>query len=122
MGAMTAVKDELESHGWNITLVFDESNCRARLDVEHSGKMDFVYEVRPRRYAIPAFAFPEIETVDRPEGKYARAEVFLREGGKAYDIYGYEKDLIISDIVDQFEKHRHFLHVSSGLAPAMPVD
>lgn len=122
MEAMNDVKDELESHGWNITLTFDESNSRARLDVEHSGKMDFVYEVRPRGYAIPAFAFPEIETVDRPERKYARAEVFLREGGKAYDIYGYEKELIISDIVDQFEKHRHFLHVSSGLAPAMPVD
>lgn len=120
--AMQSVRKELESHGWVVKLVVDEAKSQARLEVEHSGHMDFIYEVRPRRYAAPSFAFPEMENPDKPERQYARAEVFLREGGKAYDIYGYDEEQIISDIVDQFEKHRYFLHVSSGLAPAMPVD
>ena len=55
--------------------------------------------------------------MDSAEEKYYRAEVFLRRGGQAYDVYGYEQSDIISDILDQFEKYMHFLHVSPGILP-----
>ncbi|NCB11927.1 MAG: hypothetical protein EOM78_09895 [Erysipelotrichia bacterium] len=54
--------------------------------------------------------------------KYARAEVFLQDGNKAYDIYGYDEDVIATDIIDQFEKHRHFLNNTSSLNPVVPID
>jgi choline/glycine/proline betaine transport protein len=41
----------------------------------------------------------------------------LRRGGQSYDIYGYEGDQIIDDILGQFEKYLHFLHVSPGVLP-----
>lgn len=42
---------------------------------------------------------------------------FLRRGGQAYDVYGYDEQDIISDILDQFEKYLHFLHTSPGILP-----
>lgn len=49
--------------------------------------------------------------------QYGRAEVFLRRGGQSYDVFGYEQQGIITDILDQFEKYLHFLHVSPGSLP-----
>jgi choline/glycine/proline betaine transport protein len=43
--------------------------------------------------------------------------VFLRRGGQSYDIYGYDSTQIIDDILNQFEKYLHFLHVSPGVLP-----
>lgn len=120
--AMEEVKAELEQHGWNVALNVDSKRGVARLDIIHEGEMDFVYEVRPRYYDAPTFAFPESENPERLRKRYARAEVFLRDGGKVYDIFDYDQEVIASDIIDQFEKHRHFLHVSSSLSPALPVD
>ncbi|MBD3829746.1 MAG: hypothetical protein IE890_04580, partial [Arcobacter sp.] len=49
-------------------------------------------------------------------------EVFLQDGNKAYDIYGYDEDVIATDIIDQFEKHRHFLNNTSSLNPVVPIN
>jgi len=84
--------------------------------------MDFIYEVRIRRYDTPTFAFPDSINPLKQQKKYARAEVYLHDGSKAYDIYGYEVDVIATDIIDQFEKHRHFLHTTAGLNPVIPID
>ncbi len=64
---------------------------------------------------MPEYAFPELAE-DNP-AHYCRAEVFLRRGGQSYDIYGYEVQQIIDDILDQFEKYLHFLHISPGSLP-----
>ncbi|MFN6882571.1 choline transporter, partial [Proteus mirabilis] len=45
------------------------------------------------------------------EHKYYRAEIHLKEGGQDYDVMGWTKEQIIHDILDQYEKHIHFLHV-----------
>ncbi|MDY0120563.1 MAG: hypothetical protein RBR54_01365 [Sulfurimonas sp.] len=37
-------------------------------------------------------------------------------------VYGYEVDVIATDIIDQFEKHRHFLHTTADLNPTVPID
>lgn len=46
-----------------------------------------------------------------------RAEVYLRRGGQTYDLYGYQPDAVINDIIDQFEKYLHFLDVSPDSLP-----
>ena len=45
------------------------------------------------------------------DSSYYGAEVHLREGGQDYDIMGWNKEQIISDILDQYERHLHFLHL-----------
>nr|WP_068439476.1 hypothetical protein [Providencia heimbachae] len=43
--------------------------------------------------------------------RYYRAEIHLKEGGQDYDVMGWAKEQIIHDILDQYEKHIHFLHL-----------
>ncbi|NMT18333.1 choline transporter, partial [Vibrio parahaemolyticus] len=79
------------------------------------GQVEFIYEIRLRGYDLPEFAYNEGEV---PEDKYYyRAEVFLRRGGQAYDVYNYEQQDIINDILNQFERYLHFLHISPGILP-----
>ncbi|EMD5657114.1 TPA: glycine/betaine ABC transporter [Klebsiella pneumoniae] len=40
-----------------------------------------------------------------------RAEVYLKEGGQNYDVMGWNQEQLINDILDQYEKHLHFLHL-----------
>ncbi len=42
------------------------------------------------------------------EQRYYRAEIHLKEGRQDY---GWAKEQIIHDILDQYEKHIHFLHL-----------
>lgn len=120
--AMELVKEELGKFKWDVSIRSDKNRGLMVLTVEHSGDMDFVYEVRTRSYDTPTYAFPEAINPTKEQKKYARAEVHLQDGNKAYDIYGYDEDVIATDIIDQFEKHRHFLHNTAGLDPAIPID
>lgn len=115
--AMQRVESELESQGWEANVSFDEENCRAHFEVIKKDQLEFVYEVRLRGYAMPDFAYPEMSRDVDGDEHYYRAEVFLRRGGQAYDVYGFDSQDLISDILDQFEKYLHFLHVSPGILP-----
>jgi len=69
------------------------------------------------QHALPDYAFPEMVHDADSEDHYYRAEVFLRRGGQSYDIYGFDQQDIITDILDQFEKHLNFLHISPNSLP-----
>ena len=122
LSAMNLVKDELTKYSWNVEILNDKQNAISIIRVEHSDDFDFIYEVRARNYDTPSYAYPESVNPTKEQKKYARAEVYLQDGNKAYDIYGYDEDVIATDIIDQFEKHRHFLHNTSSLNPVVPVD
>lgn len=112
--AMRRVQRELSGQEWSAEVHTDEAHSRLYLEVIKDDQVDFIYEIRAVGYAMPAFAL-----VEGPESgeQYYRAEVFLRRGGQHYDIYGYDQADIISDILDQFEKYLHFLHISPGSLP-----
>ncbi|MBA1273039.1 BCCT family transporter [Stutzerimonas azotifigens] len=112
--AMRRVQRGLQEQGWPAQVHVDEPHSRLYLEVIREDQLDFIYEIRLMSYAMPAFAHPE-----SPEGDehYYRAEVFLRRGGQSYDIYGYDQQEIIGDILDQFETYLHFLHISPGSLP-----
>ncbi len=112
--AMRRVQRGLQEQDWPAEVHVDEANSRLYLEVQREGQLDFVYEIRLMQYAMPAFAQPASADGD---AHYYRAEVFLRRGGQSYDVYGYEQQDIISDILDQFEKYLHFLHISPGSLP-----
>jgi len=115
--AMVKVQKQLSDRGWPAVLEFDDEHVRSRLSVAKQGEMDFVYEIRLRAYDMPSFAYPEQPFEEEAQSHYYRAEVFLRRGGRGYNVYGYDEDLLISDILDQFEKYMHFLHTSPGVLP-----
>jgi choline/glycine/proline betaine transport protein len=77
------------------------------LIVNHGEEQEFVYRVLARKHSQPDFVSEE----DEDEQSYYRAEVHLGEGGQDYDIMGWSKSAVINNIIDQYHKHLHFLHL-----------
>lgn len=115
--AMQRVQSGLANEGWEATVTEDPGNHRVYLEVIKDDKLDFVYDVRLVCYDTPGYASGEPDSSDHEQKQYGRAEVFLRRGGQSYDVFGYDQQGIITDILDQFEKYLHFLHVSPGNLP-----
>ncbi|AKJ40665.1 Glycine betaine transporter BetP [Pragia fontium] len=109
--AMQMVGDELQKQ--NITSqVVEGDNDKKMIEVDLGEDLNFTYGIKLRSYIQPAFSLLDIQDEDRnEEQKYYRAEVFLREGSQDYDVMGWTKEQIINDILDQYEKHLHFLHL-----------
>ncbi|GAA5186803.1 choline BCCT transporter BetT [Ferrimonas gelatinilytica] len=108
--AMEQVAEELRKQMVEVNVIKDDGSHRVRFEVVLGEEMDFEYEARPRDFLRPAFVVTEEDEED-DESKYFRAEVHLREGGQDYDIMGWTREQVIGDILDQYEKHLHFLHV-----------
>jgi len=79
------------------------------LIVDHGEETKFVYRVLARKHSQPDFVI-EAES-DEDDQSYYRAEVHLVEGGQDYDIMGWSKAAVINNIIDQYHKHSHFLHL-----------
>lgn len=115
--AMTRVERELVKEGWQAQVYNDEENDRIYIEVVKDDKVDFIYEIRLLEQQLPNYAYPEMPKDKEDDLHYFRAEVFLRRGGQSYDVYGFDQQDIITDILDQFEKHLHFLHISPDVLP-----
>ena len=87
----------------------DEEEHLIRLTAGQGEEFDFLYEIKLREYSLPSVAFPELPT-KKSERNYWRAEVTLLEGAQQYDVAGYSKEELMSDILTQFENHLHLLH------------
>lgn len=107
------VRAELESQKWQAEVSLEEDPTRVVLHVDRADA-DFTYEIRIRGYARPEFAMLQKRT---ESDEYFRAEVFLRQGGQAYDVYGFEKADIINDVLNQFENYLAFQHHSPSSLP-----
>ena len=106
--AMKSVSEELEKQGVASKIKVDDKNHMHSFRVFHGEEHDFTYQVHSRAYLQPSFM---VDEEDDEERKYFRAEVFLHEGGQDYDIMGWTLGQVIGDIIDQYEKHMHFLHM-----------
>ncbi|GLP97643.1 BCCT family transporter [Paraferrimonas sedimenticola] len=82
-----------------------------RLTVHHGDEQNFAYGVYRKKHQQPDFSLSEEENDDDDEHHYYRAEVHLIEGGQDYDIMGWSKKAVINDVIDQYQKHLHFLHL-----------
>ncbi|MFD2631535.1 BCCT family transporter [Idiomarina piscisalsi] len=111
--SLKKVKEELKSQDWPAEFTADEEHNRIILSVERENNLDFAYEIRLRDYLLPEFVLSN----DQNRETYYRAEVFLRQGGQSYDLYGYESSDIINDVINQFENYLHFRHHSPGVLP-----
>ncbi len=108
--AMRDVAEELRGHDHEAGL--DRFEDRITLTVFYNGVPDFVYALELEEYAAPRFAFPEPGDPDQ-QPHYYRAVVHLSEGGQGYDVTDYNKEQLINDILNHYEKHMHFLHLAS---------
>ena len=110
--AMVLVQDELAKQG-TLSHISDEHEDRLRLEVDLGNELNFIYEVRLRGYNSPTFALSALESDEHQteQHKYYRAEIYLKEGGQNYDVMGWNQEQLINDILDQYEKHLHFLHL-----------
>ena len=115
--AMQRVEDALKEKGWPAVVTYDGTHHRASLEVKRDENMCFIYEIRLVGRQLPTFAYPNIAREGDDNPYYYRAEVFMRRGGAAYDIYGLEQQEVLEDILGQFEKYLHFLQISPGVLP-----
>lgn len=108
--ALSEVAAEIRNTGMEVELT--DKKDWSEIKVLHGDETDFVYGVHAIRHVVPEFAFPEFEPDEAKQQHYYRGEVYLLEGGQDYDVLGYTKDQLISDILSQYEKHMHFLHLA----------
>lgn len=116
MPSMKEVSEKFAETGWQPLVNYDELNNRAILELKRGDDVDFWYEVRLSERDVPDY-YTEDGANDLPQEHHHRAEVYLRRGGQTYDLYGYQSESIINDIIDQFEKYLHFLNVSPDSLP-----
>jgi choline/glycine/proline betaine transport protein len=106
--AMRQFADELKTHGLEVRLEAG-SAAQAKLSVLHGEEIDFQYSVVGRLHRTPDEA---IRSDNGNDGdSYFRAEVQLNEGSQDYDVMGWTQKQVLQDILEQYEKHLHFLHV-----------
>lgn len=106
--ALGEVVGELKRQGMDARAGEDEYG-RAWIEVGHGDEINFFYSVHPRPYEPPSFVLRDTRARRAEALKYYRAEVHLREGGQDYDIMGWDADEVINDVLDQYERHMHFL-------------
>lgn len=109
-GAMEDVTQELAKQGYDARIEEGEDS-RLTLIIPHGEHLDFSYSVFPIEVLRPSLTPEELENDET--SRYYRAEVHLGEGGQDYDLMGWSRDQIIGDILDQYERHRHYLRITS---------
>ena len=83
---------------------------RVRLVIASDEQTSFAYGLRIRAFSLST----DTEATDETEEAYYRVEVFLEHGGQYYDVMGYTEEQIIADVVTQYERYLHYLHLSSA--------
>jgi choline/glycine/proline betaine transport protein len=110
--ACQELADELRTQDLTVDIENELELDLVRLVVRHGEEIDFIYEIRSRAHLRPEFSQSEQPSDQIDESAhYYRAEIHLREGGQDYDVMGWSKAAIINDMVDNYHKHMHFLHV-----------
>lgn len=106
--ALSEVGDELRKQNLSVEVGEGEDD-RVWVEVLHGAEIDFFYSVHPRPYEPPTFVMRDTRDKRLEKLKYYRAEVHLKEGGQDYDVMGWSKDDVIHDVLEQYERHMHFL-------------
>ncbi|MCW8127284.1 BCCT family transporter [Microbulbifer halophilus] len=111
--AMRDFAVQMERNGFEAKVVEGE-NSMVHLEVYQGEEVDFLYSLHPKAHLRPNASNPDAELDDTYDDgspdKYFRAEVHLSEGGQDYDVMGWTRDQLLTDILSQYERHLQFLH------------
>ncbi|MCJ8145351.1 choline BCCT transporter BetT [Acinetobacter sp. A3.8] len=91
----------------NLEVQISEIEQGLQLSVDHLKEINFIYQVVATETAPPSF----MADMTSDGEVYYQAEVFLRAGGQGYDVMEWTVDDLLQDIIDQYERHLHFLSV-----------
>ncbi|AZG46045.1 choline BCCT transporter BetT [Gordonia insulae] len=108
--AMREVADQFEREGISATVddsAVSEGLPSPRLIVELAHEPRFEYCVWPVSAPTPTYAVLS----QRSDDRYFRCEVYLTEGSQGYSLNGYNREQVIGDILDQYERHLGYLHL-----------
>jgi choline/glycine/proline betaine transport protein len=115
--ALQEVHDELAAKGADVTIsegVVDGLQIpHVDLLVSMGEERGFKYQIYPVQLDIPSYA---VRTATAGS-KYYRMEVFSAEGSHGYDLMGYSKEQVITDVLDHYETHLDFLHLNRTEQP-----
>ncbi|RAV32377.1 choline BCCT transporter BetT [Corynebacterium heidelbergense] len=115
--ALEEVATELNDQGYSATLITDTAtDLPVRfldLRVGMGQEQDFRYQIYPVQQSVPAFT-RNVGAAAEGE-KYYRLEVFDNTGSLGYDVYGYNRDQLIHNVLDLYERHLQFLHMQRDL-------
>ena len=102
--AFSAVQKEFQRRQLDVTIQPIEHGLQLRVD--HHNEINFIYQVVARQTQPPSLMADRLE-----EQQFYQAEVFLREGGQNYDVMDWTLEDLLQDIIDQYERHLHFLNL-----------
>ena len=109
--ALEEVAEELRRQGLDARVEAGDDG-RVWVEVGHGAEMDFLYSVRPQAFEPPSFILSDPRRKPQRSGDVDyRAEVHLREGGQGYDVMGWRREALIHDVLDQYQRHMHFLQL-----------
>lgn len=116
--ALEAVVEELRRKGAQVTLTEkliedDEPLYHIDLMIDLVNEQSFIYQIWPQRYHAPEFSMRSSKFV---KNYYYRLETFLFEGSQDNDLMGYNKEQVINDVLDKYERHLTFLHINRETA------
>ena len=92
----------------DLDVLIKETENGLQLNVDHHNEINFIYKVIAQELAAPSFMLND-EHQDIHD--FYQAEVFLREGGQNYDVMDWTQEDLLQDIIDQYERHLHFLNI-----------
>ncbi|WP_323845198.1 choline BCCT transporter BetT [Microbulbifer magnicolonia] len=114
--ALPALRDfaaQMQQNGFEAEVTEGE-NFAVHLKVLQGEEVDFLYSIHPKAHLKPNASNPDAVLDDAYDDgspdKYFRAEVHLSEGGQDYDVMGWTRDQLLTDILSQYERHLQFLH------------
>ncbi len=103
--ALSDVRDELVRRGLAARLD-EEEGGPVTLTVPAEGARDFIYGIEPT--AQPAMAFSAADTRASPSGRRMvwSARTLFSDGSRGYDVIGFTKADLLSDVLAQFERYQ----------------
>jgi len=115
--ALEKLAAALDRRQWPSEVTLDRGNHRVYLTVKLEDRLDFFYEIRLRHYDLPNYAYALLRKKPEKREQYGSAEVFLRQGGQGYDVFGYSEQDLLDDAMNQLENYLSFLKISPSSLP-----
>ena len=104
--AFQNLKREFQRRQLDVSII--ESDQGLLFKVNHHDEINFIYQVVVSKTLAPSFMLQD-QNEDTQQSYIA--EVFLREGGKNYNVMEWTQEDLLQDILEQYERHLYFLNV-----------
>ena len=113
MPAMVEVSTKFVETGWTTEVNYDAINTAPCFELQRGDDVEF--GMRCVWTMMSPTTIPRINQWFAARASSSCWGFYLRRGGQTYDLYVYQSESIINDIIDQFEKYPAFLKFMNSL-------